>query len=99
MKRKMTLFALPGKCEGLGASGLMYGAVSAAAADFLKKPSPESKPVKAVPVNPAPVSHRNWRRVLPQKQFLVELDFIMEISLSGERCALAQWCLAIDVLG
>src|SRR5947207_2939710 len=63
MNRKMTLFALAAKWAGFGASGL---ALTSAADAGLKKPSAVSNPVSATPVNPAPASQRNSRRVRRQ---------------------------------
>src|SRR4051794_4677488 len=81
MKRKMTLFALPGKCVGFGASGL----AGAAAARPPKKPSCERSPVSARPVKPAPASQRNSRRVRRQNwralmgQSSVQVDELVQV--------------------
>src|SRR5258708_5432315 len=65
MNKKITFLAFGVNCGSFGASGLR--GLSAAAAWLAKKPSPESKPVKASPVKPAPASQRNSRRVRRQK--------------------------------
>jgi hypothetical protein len=65
MKRKMTLFALAGSSEGLGASGLVYRVD--AWARPTKKPSPASSEASAAAPKPQPVSHRNSRLVRRQK--------------------------------
>src|SRR5207249_7746714 len=62
---KMTALALGVKCGFLGASGLTKEAGVAAAAR-LKKPSAESRPVRATAPKPPPVSQRNSRRVRRQ---------------------------------
>src|SRR3954454_2325013 len=74
MNRKITLLALGAKCGGFGASGLanvLAPAAAAPASAALARPaknlSPESSPAKATPVNPAPASQRNSRRVRWQK--------------------------------
>src|SRR5262245_29688243 len=73
---KMTLFALGVKCGFLGAMGLTN--VGAAAAR-LKKPSADSSPVRARPVNPPPVCHRNSRRVRRQncRSFIVGISVVL----------------------
>jgi hypothetical protein len=65
MNRKMTDLALAVKWGCLGASG-DASLLSAAAAKLPKNPSAASMAVRAVPVNPMPVSQRNSRRVRPQ---------------------------------
>jgi hypothetical protein len=65
MNRKMTLFALAGSPGDFGMSGL--AAVVDAAAVRAKKPSSDKNEVSAAAPNPQPVSHRNSRRVRPQK--------------------------------
>src|SRR4051794_293595 len=70
MNRKMTLFALPLNCWGLGERGLAEGASGAGAlanALLEKKPARSSRPDRATPVKPAPACQRNSRRVRPQK--------------------------------
>src|SRR6266581_9567269 len=63
----MTLFAFAGSGGFFGASGLVhFVSPSAAHACCAKKPS-SSIPASATPTNPAPISHRNSRRVRPQK--------------------------------
>src|SRR5215213_9576406 len=70
MNRKMTLFALPLNCWGLGESGLGDGADAPAASALpAKNPARSSNPESATPVNPAPACQRNSRRVRPQKVF------------------------------
>src|SRR4051794_33604837 len=69
MNRKMTDFALAGKCGFLGAIGLRKALLAVVASALLsKKPSAASSPVRPRPVKPAPVSQRNSRRVRPQKE-------------------------------
>src|SRR5688572_8086171 len=66
MNRKMTLLALAANCGGLGASGLARAGPrgdSAATA----RPGGGRRPARASPVNPAPASQRNSRRVRRQK--------------------------------
>src|SRR5579883_1105730 len=65
MNRKMTLLALAGSIGGLGASGLT-NAAGAAVARLPKNPSADNRPVSAAAPKPAPVSHRNSRRVRRQ---------------------------------
>ena len=52
-------------------TGLLF---FSAALAWLKKQSPDSNPVKAKPVKPAPASQRNSRRVRRQKEPDVESD-------------------------
>src|SRR5437867_6759106 len=66
MNRKITARAFGAKCGRRGASGFVYVPAPEAAARPSKKPSAESRPVRARPVKPAPVSQRNSRRVRPQ---------------------------------
>src|SRR5262249_851535 len=75
MNRKMTDFALAAKCGLRGAMGLMnFVLLSAAVALPAKKPSRSSRLVRANPVKPAPVSHRNSRRVRPENCRLVVIE-------------------------
>src|SRR5947209_4190350 len=67
MNRKMTLFALGWNMGRFGASGLTNLLTpSAATASRAKKPSADSRPVRATEVKPPPASHKNSRRVRPQ---------------------------------
>src|SRR5688500_13199703 len=61
----MTLFAFAGSCGFFGASGLTNGVLPSAATACLAKKAASSIPAIATPVNPAPASQRNWRRVRP----------------------------------
>jgi hypothetical protein len=65
MNRKMTLFALAVRNGGRGVSGLADKVAPLAAG--AKKPSAPSSDVSAAAPNPQPVSHKNSRRVRPQK--------------------------------
>src|SRR5262245_9478199 len=69
---KITLFALPGKCGFFGAMGLANFALPPEAPALgVKKPSAESRPVRASPVKPPPASQRNSRRVRPQNWVVI----------------------------
>src|SRR5262249_6335337 len=57
MNSQMTAFALPGKCDGRGASGLMAPSLAASL------PSCCSSPASASVPNPVPTFDRNCRRV------------------------------------
>src|ERR1700682_2201436 len=59
MNKNTTCLALAGKCGGRGAIMLAPVAASAGGA---KKPSRESRSIRARPANPPPTCHRNSRR-------------------------------------
>src|SRR5947209_18320448 len=83
MNRKITLRALGVKWGGRGASGLTKR-VGVAAAARLKKPSADSRPVRATAPKPAPVSQRNSRRVRPQNwRGIVKAPCISPLPLCG----------------
>jgi hypothetical protein len=78
MYKKITLVAWGVKCGFFGASGLTHSLVlSAATACNLRNPSSPSIPAKATPVNPAPVSQKNSRRVRPQKFVFFGVEFVL----------------------
>src|SRR5688572_22801619 len=80
----MTFFVLGVKCGFLGASGFFQGVLpSAAQACVPRKPSSPSIAASATPVNPHPISHRNCRRVRPQKppEAAVRLGVLITISV------------------
>src|SRR5947208_3123754 len=76
MNRKMTLLAFADFGGAFAASGFTsFGRDSSAAARLLKNPSADKRPASAKPVNFAPASHRNSRRVRPQKLRRTVTDF------------------------
>src|SRR5207244_1798933 len=84
MNRKITLRAFGSKCGGRGASGLMKRAGRVSARAWLKKPSADSRPVRATAPKPAPVSQRNSRRVRPQNwRGIVKAPCISPLPLCG----------------
>src|SRR5262245_8130976 len=69
MNRKITAFARPAKCGGLGASGFAVALSRSAALARLEKKSSPNMPLSATPTNPPPSSQRNSRRVRRQNCF------------------------------
>ena len=67
MKRKITLFALGAKWGSFAASGLAQAVAPSAARVWLAKNPPSRSPERASPVNDAPASQKNSRRVRRQK--------------------------------
>src|SRR6478672_11032189 len=65
INRKITLFAFAGSNGGLRANGLANCGPASARCE--KKPSPDRSEASAAAPKPQPVSHRNSRRVRPQK--------------------------------
>src|SRR5262245_25316663 len=80
MNRKMHALAFGSKCGFFGASGLTKAVFVAALACPGKNPSADSSPARAAEVNPAPVSHRNSRRVRPQNW----LALVSRIALASD---------------
>src|SRR5690242_15540238 len=88
MKRKMTLFASPAKGAALGYVGLrLFAMASAPPAVRSKNPSADSIAVSATPVNFAPASQRNSRRVRRQK--VLEGLSVIRLRRSSVGCASA----------
>src|SRR5262245_17268023 len=74
MNRKMTLLARGASAAGRAARGLAEASLPAASAR-VKKPSFDNSDASATPPKPQPDSHKNSRRVRPQKFFMARSSF------------------------